>query len=60
MGRPLRSQEVQHFTDTARRIASIIELVNVGTRDPHVSQPFLDYPSRGITAQDSYGDTNAG
>ena len=60
VGRPLRSQEVQHFTDTARRIASIIELVNVGTRDPHVSQPFPDYPSRGITAQDSYGDTNAG
>ena len=60
MGRPLRPQEVQHFTDTARQIASIIELVNVGTRDPHVSQQFSDYPSRRITAQDSYGDTNAG
>ena len=30
LGRPLLPQEVQHFTDTARRIAAILELVNLG------------------------------
>ena len=28
LGRPLRPEEVQHFTDTARRIAAILQLVN--------------------------------
>lgn len=30
LGRPLSPDEVQHFTDTARRIAAIIEIVNEG------------------------------
>ena len=30
LGRPLLPQEVQHFTDTARRIAAILGLVNLG------------------------------
>ena len=30
LGRPLKPEEVQHFTDTARRIAGILELVGVG------------------------------
>ena len=29
LGRELRPEEVQHFTDTARRIAAILELVNL-------------------------------
>ena len=28
LGRPLQPEEVQHFTDTARRIAAILQLVN--------------------------------
>ena len=28
LGRGLRPEEVQHFTDTARRIAAVLELVN--------------------------------
>ena len=28
LGRPVQSEEVQHFTDTARRIAAILQLVN--------------------------------
>ena len=28
LGRPLKPDEVQHFTDTARRIAAILQLVN--------------------------------
>ena len=28
LGRPLQAEEVQHFTETARRIAAIVELVN--------------------------------
>ena len=28
LGRPLRPEEVQHFTDTARRIAAILKLVS--------------------------------
>ncbi len=28
LGRPLLPKEVQHFTDTARRIAAILQLVN--------------------------------
>ena len=27
LGRPLRPEEAQHFTDTARRIAGILRLV---------------------------------
>ncbi len=30
LGHPLRPEEVQHFTDTARRIGAIIQLVNRG------------------------------
>ena len=60
LDRFLLPEEVQHFTDTARRIASIIELVNVGMKDPHISQPFPDHPPRKIVAQNSYGDANAG
>ena len=29
LGRPLKPEEVQHFTDTARRIASIIRLIAI-------------------------------
>ena len=32
LGRPLRPEEVQHFTDTARRIAAILGLVGKGER----------------------------
>ena len=28
LGRSLKSEEVKHFMDTARRIATILELVN--------------------------------
>ena len=31
LGRPLLPEEVQHFTDTARRIGAIIQLVNSGS-----------------------------
>ena len=31
LGRPLHPDEVQHFTDTARRIAAILRLTGVGT-----------------------------
>ena len=34
LDRPLLPQEVQHFTDTARRIAAIIQLVNTASRSP--------------------------
>ena len=32
LGRPLRPEEVRYFTDTARRIAAIIQLVNAANR----------------------------
>ena len=34
LDRPLLPEEVQHFTDTARRIAAIIQLVNTASRSP--------------------------
>ena len=32
LGRPLKADEVQHFTDTARRIAAILRLANCGDK----------------------------
>ena len=34
LGRPLQAAEVQHFTDTARRIAAVILLVNGASQSP--------------------------
>ena len=34
LDRPLLPEEVQHFTDTTRRIAAIIQLVNTASRSP--------------------------
>ena len=38
LGRPLLPEEVQHFVDTARRIAAIIQLVNATGRSPAASR----------------------
>ncbi len=32
LGRPLRPEEVQHFTDTARRIGTILSITMAGAR----------------------------
>jgi hypothetical protein len=44
LGRPLRTEEVQHFTDTARRIGAILQMAHKGS-------PGIGYPERAAQRQ---------
>ena len=49
LGRKLTPEEVQHFTDTARRIAAILELVSTSTESLLLAHPTVFLACVGLT-----------